>query len=218
MKNIGGVWLPDHEKHLVEWMQSKNQVVDGKLAYQWDKQQLAMSHVKQFRTAIDVGGHCGLWSMHLVKRFAMVHAFEPVEAHRECFSKNVGGGIAVVNQCKLHGCALGEREGSIAIHTANASSGDSWVKGDGDIPLKRLDSFDLQDVDFIKLDCEGYELFALRGGEETLKRCKPTVIVEQKPGRAQKFGIGETDAVAYLQSLGAVLRAQKSGDYILSWD
>lgn len=213
MKNVGGVWLPDHEEHLVEWMLKKNQVVDGKLAYQWDKQQLAMSHVKKFRRAVDIGGHCGLWSMHLVQRFVWVDAFEPVAAHRECFVKNVP-----VGNYELHPVALGATNGSVSIRTANSSSGDSWVDGAGDIRMRPLDDFEFQDVDFIKLDCEGYELFALRGGEETLKRCKPTVIVEQKPGRAQKFGIGETDAVDYLQSLGAVLRAKKSGDYILSWD
>jgi hypothetical protein len=43
------------------------------------------------------------------------------------------------------------------------------------------------------------------------------VIVEQKPGHAQKYGFGETQAVDYLQSLGAVLKAKKAGDFILGW-
>lgn len=214
MKNIGGIWLPDHETHLVAWMQQKNQVVDGKLTYQWDKQQLAMSHVRRFRTAIDIGGHCGLWSMWLMKRFAQVHAFEPVDAHRACFARNAEG-----DNVRLHACALGETEGSVAIDTSPGSSGDSRVSDQaGDIPLCRLDDFAIEDVDFIKLDCEGYELHALRGGEQLLQRCRPTVIVEQKPGRAKKFGLPDTGAVDYLQSLGAVLRAEKSGDFVLSWD
>jgi FkbM family methyltransferase len=118
----------------------------------------------------------------------------------------------------LHPCALGEMESMVSIYTAPTSSGDSWVDGVGDIPMKRLDDFGLQDVDFIKLDCEGFELFALRGGEEMLKRCRPCVIVEQKPGRAQKFGLRETEAVDYLRGLGAHLRTVISGDYVVSWD
>lgn len=212
MKNVGGVWLPDHEEHLVDWMTRRNRVVDGKLTYQYHKLGAALAWVKARRTAVDIGAHCGLWSMHLVKMFQTVHAFEPVAEHRDCFERNVAPPALV------YAVALGERIGRVAIHTSVQSSGDSWVDGEGDVPLRRLDEYDLQTVDFMKLDCEGYELFALRGAEETLKRCQPCVIVEQKPGRAQKFGLPETGAVDYLKGLGAKLRAAMDGDYVLSWD
>lgn len=214
MKEWRGLWLPDGETHLIEWMAQVNQVIDGKPTYQYHKLEKALQFVKQFRAAVDIGAHCGLWSMHLAKRFQFVHAFEPVDEHRLCFAKNVPARDGVF----LYAMALGERDASVSIHTAPTSSGDSWVKGEGDIPLRRLDDFDLPNIDFMKLDCEGYELFALRGAEETLKRCQPCVIVEQKPGKAQNFGIGETDAVTYLRDLGAKLRGSISGDYILSWD
>lgn len=218
MKQFQGIWLPDHEVHLVEHMKKTGERADGKPAYQLKKIKAALAWVKQYRTAIDVGGHCGLWSMHLVKQFAMVHAFEPVADHRACYAKNVAG-----DNHALHACALGDHEGSVAIHTTKSSSGDSWVKeeapyGAHEIPLQTLDHFAIRDVDFIKLDCEGYELFALKGGEHMLIECRPCVIVEQKPGRAQKFGLREREAVEYLQGLGAVLRQEISGDFILSWD
>jgi FkbM family methyltransferase len=213
MKNIGGVWLPDNETHLVEWMQNRNQVVDGKLTYQYHKLEAALKHVKQFRAAIDVGAHCGLWSMHLAKRFAMVHAFEPVFAHRECFHVNVGPVNAL-----LYAVALGAQHGRVAMQTAPSSSGDTTVTEGDDVPLMMLDEYDFHEVDFIKLDCEGYELFALMGGEQTILRNKPCICVEQKPGKARQFGLGETDAVAWLQERGAKLRAEIAGDYILSWD
>lgn len=213
MKNYKGLWLPDGETHLTAWMDKVNHVVDGKPAYQYHKLEEALKYVREWATAVDIGAHCGLWSMHLAQHFRQLHAFEPVAAHRDCWVRNMEGRAGL-----LYPCALGETEGKVAIRTAADSSGDSWVDGVGDIPLRRLDSFDFLDVDFIKLDCEGYELFALRGGEETLKRCRPCVIVEQKPGRAQKFGLAETAAVDYLQSLGAKLRKVMSGDYILSWD
>jgi FkbM family methyltransferase len=217
MIQCGGVWLPDGETHLVDWMKKVNQVVEGKLTYQYAKLEAALGYVRQFRCAVDVGAHCGLWSMHLAKRFQLVHAFEPVKAHRECFEANLRG---APQTWILHPMALGDREGSVEIHTAPTSSGDSWVKGAGEIPLKRLDDLLLEalPVDFMKLDCEGYELLALRGAEAILKRCRPAIIVEQKPGRAQKFGLPETGAVDYLESLGAKLRRIMSGDYLLSWD
>lgn len=239
MKQVGGVWLPDHETHLVKWMTDKNQRVDGKLTYQLDKQLFAYGLCKQFRHAIDIGAHCGLWSSQMIKRFWRIEAFEPVAEHRECFKANLAPewcdeGRHSTNvrspgdrEINLHPLALGETTGSVSMHTADTSSGDTTIAVDkdkaflaGEIPLRRLDDVlpDASDVDLIKLDCEGAELLALRGGEDLLLRCKPVVCVEQKPGKAQHFGLPETGAVQYLESLGAKLRKVMSGDHFLSWD
>ena len=209
-----GIYLPDGETHLTDWMTQAGELVDGKGTYQIKKLRAAVALCKQFRTAIDIGGHCGLWSMQLAKQFKHVHAFEPVSAHRECFVKNLEN----VANVTLHACALGKAAGSISIRTAPTSSGDSWVSGTGNIPMKRLDSFGIFNADLIKLDVEGGELFALQGGEETLLKNKPVVIVEQKPGHAsQHFGIADTAAVDYLRDLGYRLVKEMSGDFIMVW-
>lgn len=205
-----GVYLPDGEKHLVDWMSRAGEIVDGKGSYQIKKFRAAMDHCERFRVAVDIGGHVGTWSMQLAKQFTYVHAFEPLLAHRQCFHMNVES-----PNVRMYAFALGERDGCVNIRSTPTSSGDSWIDGHGDIPMRRLDEFAIHDVDFIKLDCEGYELFALRGGEETIKRDRPTICVEQKPGRAQKYGLPETGAVTYLESLGYELAEVLSGDYIL---
>ena len=214
MKQIAGVWLPAGEEHLVPFLEDRSKWLDGTGTYQRHKLERALNWVTGWRTAVDVGAHVGLWSMQLVERFALVEAFEPLAAHRDCFIKNLP-----MEQVVLHACAVGAEPGSVKLRSAAASSGDSWIDGAGPIPLRRLDDVlaEVDNVDFIKLDCEGYELFALQGGEALLRRCRPCVIVEQKPGRAQKYGLPETAAVDYLIALGATLRDQLSGDYILSW-
>ena len=219
MKQHRGIWLPDHEEHLVGQLNDhRNQDPKDPTAmpvYQRRKQILAMKYVKQHRTAVDIGAHCGLWSMNLVPLFNHVNSFEPVDEHRECFVRNV---TPRGTNYTLHGIALGAKEQAIRIQTVRGSSGDSHVELGGDIPMKTLDSFELEDVDFIKLDCEGYELYALQGAEKTLLRYKPCVIVEQKPGNAVQFGLGERDALPYLTSLGAVQREAFSGDFIFTWN
>jgi FkbM family methyltransferase len=231
IKQVGGVWLPAHETHMTEWMKKRNAYVDGRLTYQYHKLQAAMPHTRQRRVAVDVGAHVGFWSMHLAKWFNVLHAFEPMSLHRKCWEMNMA---AVADEgrrkavCNLHPVALGDRPGHAVMHTTQGSSGDTWVDPAADaaqhadaVPVATLDSMELRDVDFLKIDCEGFELFVLKGGIETLLRDRPCVVVEQKVRKdafAQRYGLGNTDAVVLLQSLGAKVRQVWSGDYIMSWD
>ena len=205
-------------------MLAKGDQCGARLLYQGDKYRAALKHtgVKR-RVAIDVGAHVGLWSWLMAKDFSDVMAFEPMPEHAECWRLNMMDSKACLIQT-----ALGRENGRVNMITRTpGSSGDTniAVAADGpqrtpDAMITTLDSYHLDYVDFIKADCEGFELFVMQGAEETLKRCRPCVIVEQKgkPGMSDRYGLGPTEAVEYLQSLGAVLRNTIMGDYILSWN
>lgn len=211
LKQFGGVWLPAGETHLTAWMMKMQQHEDGHLCYQKHKLDAALALVKDFQIAIDVGAHCGLHAMRLTKRFDFVHAFEPVALHRKAFELNVTG------QYQLHPIALGESDAMVNMKSDPHSSGDTVVDGPGEIPMRRLDDVlgDQFGIGFIKLDCEGFELHALKGGEQLLLRCRPVVMVEQKPGKATSFGLPQTGAVEYLKGLGYRLVKEISGDFLM---
>jgi hypothetical protein len=46
------------------------------------------------------------------------------------------------------------------------------------VELRTLDSLNLQDVGFVKIDVEGHELDVLRGGAETIQRNRPHLLIE----------------------------------------
>lgn len=217
MKFVDGWYWPDGEQHMVEWLADpKNRLVlNDRPAYQGKKQQLALSHCApdRRRTMIDCGAHIGLWSYNFAHWFKQIEAFEPVAEHRACWAKNLLD-LALPSPT-LHPYALGDREDRVTIRVNPVSSGDSWVKGKGTVPMKTLDSFGFEDVDFIKVDAEGYEEFILRGAEFTLKHWKPVVCVEQKRDMAVKFGLKPMGAVQYLIGLGYKVVGEISGDYIM---
>lgn len=222
MKHNLGWYFPDGEIHLPEWMAKTRQMRNGVHQYQFVKYQTALKFCRSRpRLAVDVGAHVGQWSKNMAIDFESVAAFEPVPDYAKCWRKNMED----VRNATLYPVAIGEADGIVSLTCGTPGSyGDTFIaqKEEGnvavDVQMHTLDSFDLQCVDFIKVDCEGYELFVLKGGERTIVRDKPCIIVEQKPGRAQKFGIKETEAVDLLQSWGAKLNAVMSGDYVLSWE
>lgn len=202
MKNYAGAWLPDDEADAV--------MMNAGPLYQVIKLRKAMQWTPNRRVALDIGAHCGLWSMQLAKEFERVVAFEPLERHVECFKRNT---YAI----ELHQMVLGDKNGSCGINLVETLSGRSHIDGDGDYVMATLDDFEFPTVDFIKVDTEGFEYFVLKGAEKTLLRCKPTMIIEQKAGHAERYGIKDGDAIRYMESLGAVLRDEIIGDYVMSW-
>lgn len=219
MQHYKGWFLPSHEAHLQDWLshpKNKDVILNGRVAYQGKKLIAAMAACTKFRHAVDIGGHVGFFSFNLAHKFEHVTAFEPVGAHRLCFEANVLVDEALAKKVTLHACALGKEEGSVSIHTSKGSSGDSYVKGAGDIPMHTLDSFGLGDVDLIKCDVEGFERNVMEGAEATIKKWKPVVLIEQKRQMsADRFGIPALGAVTLLESWGYRRVAEMSGDYLL---
>lgn len=214
MKLHKGIWFPDGEVHMIQWCDKNGEMVNGKTTYQLKKLLAAIPHCKNWRTAVDVGSHIGFWSMHLSAHFAQLHAFEPVADFRACWTRNMEGLGGL-----LYPCALGAAPGKVQVKVDPTDTGGSHVIGEGDIEMRTLDSFDFQDVDFLKVDCEGLELAVVQGAADMLERCRPVVIVEQKQHiMARNFGTTGTPAVDFLLAMGAKQRTVISGDYILSFD
>jgi hypothetical protein len=94
---------------------------------------------------------------------------------------------------------------------------DPATLGTGETQVYRLDDLDLDEVDYIKMDCEGYEYRILQGAEATIKRCRPIVVVEQKPHDAYSSQYGQHAAIELMQSWGMVRLDQVKDDWIMGW-
>ena len=62
-----------------------------------------------------------------------------------------------------------------------------------DVTVHTLDSYNFEDVDAIKIDCEGYEYPILQGAINTIKQCRPIVQLEIVEAQCKKFGYTPQD-------------------------
>lgn len=185
--------------------------VSGILVYQLRQQTAVYRMLKADRVAVDVGAHVGLWSREMAKIFGRVHAFEPVAELRECFRLNVP-----MEKVTLYECALGDRPGAASVAYDPARSGETGLIEGDDVEVRRLDDFGLEDVDLIKIDVEGYEPFVVEGATETIRRCRPVVVVEQK-GHGSRWGFERYAATRMLMDLGMLPREVVVDDFIMVW-
>ncbi len=231
-KRVGGVWLPETERHFVDWMENSKRarVVDGKRTYQYHKLEAALRHQPENRRrlCLDIGAHVGLWAMWLARAFVRTEAFEPVPAFAEIFPHNVD-----MTRGTLHRVALGAAPGTVRITVPLEQTGNAHIAiagqhpgtryGSGEavdtwhaVPLVTLDSFGLEGVDFIKIDVEGFELAVLEGGAATIRRDRPHIVIEQK-GNEAAYGEPRDAARKLLESWGMKPLEVLSGDWIMGW-
>ena len=214
MKQSHNFWFPDYDDHFPRLL-DKSVRNDGVARYQWRARDAAINACEQHRVCIDIGANVGMWSCDLIKSFENVIAFEPVAEFIECYKMNVQGSNYVIHQM-----ALGREESFIEMNIVKGNTGHSHINptslGTGSIPLKTLDSFDLINVDMIKIDVEGFEEEILAGAMNTIKINKPVLVIEQQK-HEYKNDIDEKPAIAILEGWGYQVIEQFNKDWILKW-
>ena len=215
MREFMGWWFPDTESHFPK-MLKKSIDKGGPAEYQYQVRNQSLTYVKNKQVAIDVGANVGLWSRSLCEQFASVLAVEPVDMFRDCLTRNVPAG-----NLRVLDFALGNENTTANMIITEGNTGHTHIDpasvGAGNVAVKRLDDIALEQVDYIKMDCEGYEYRVLQGAEQTIRRCCPVVVVEQKPHDAYSNQYGQFAAIDLLQSWGMVKLDQVKDDWIMGW-
>lgn len=218
MKQIEGWWLPDADTHFEGHLHAGPRI-EGRATYQWRKIEAALAQISSSRrsVALDIGAHVGFWSVFLAESFNQVRAFEPSHVAFHCLLRNIEGIENIEPNCQ----AVSDKESVLALHTVDANSGNTRISehnhGNELCMAVTIDSLGLTACDFIKIDVEGWESHVVVGGIETIRRFKPVIVVEQKPGHGGRYGVSDTAAADMLQSMGAKLLWLKAGDYCFGW-
>jgi FkbM family methyltransferase len=216
MREHYGWQFPDLEAHLPKML--KKSVDKGLPAeYQIAVRRRSIELCKKRDVALDIGANVGLWSRDLVKSFSRVIAFEPVALFRECLESNVTG-----ENFEVLPIALGDQDtqGTMIIIEDNSGAThlDPATMGTGDVQVVRLDSLNFQNISYIKVDCEGYEYRILQGAEQTIRHCRPIMVIEQKSHANYSKDYGQFAAIELLESWGMIKLDQIRHDWIMGWN
>ena len=132
-----------------------------------------LPHVKNKNIMIQAGGNCGFLLSKFVEHFNIIYTFEPDPINFYCLNQNVTS----QNVIKMQAC-LGNVEKTVSIKHFPTDIGGVHVSGEGFIQTILIDNLNLPGCDLLQLDVEGYEINALLGAIETIKRYKPVLCIE----------------------------------------
>lgn len=175
MKFINGWHLPDTETHFLRYFRE----IDSH-EYQKTQRDESLALIENSRTAIDIGANIGFWSKDLCKIFKKVILFEPHVLNIECLKKN----LEEYQNFKIEECALSNYQGYGELYYDESGLGNNTLnrntqlKNKIKIKIFKLDDFDLNDIDYIKIDVQYHELEVIEGAIDTLKRNRPLLCIE----------------------------------------
>lgn len=197
------------------------------------------------RVALDIGANKGVWAEMMRPHARTVHAFEP---NPKMFAVLRSGAAADV---QIHCLALSDHSGESDLLIPKGRHGYSNQGGSlsrtkigtadyatvavQSCRLDDLDELHNADIGFMKIDVEGHELAVLNGAEQTLRRCRPNLIVEMEEAhtkrpiqtmidevcgygyRAYALDCGVLRPVSHIDLTARHTRHPTDGSYIFNW-
>lgn len=150
-----------------------------------------LKHVKEKKLVVQAGGNCGMYARFYGNYFKEVYSFEPHPDNFKCLQlncsdekyhvQNVGLGNSFINANLNH--PSGKKRRNMGVWQVQEDS-------QGPVKIITIDSLDLPRCDLLHLDVEGYEPLVLKGAEQTIKKYKPVIILEEGHGGdvAESYG------------------------------
>lgn len=155
-------------------------------------------------TFFDIGANVGYYSV-IAAQLVRSGKIVAVEPHPEIFAvllenlKGAGPTVIPVNR------AVGVAPGRVKIAFDESESGATHVASAGiDTEMTTIDllSDEFGRPDVIKMDIEGLESDALRGGRKTFEEGDPIVVMEFAPQNTGRSQAGIAQTLAWIEGLG----------------
>lgn len=183
----------ESDTHISKWVEQS-----GRLDHDQSMLPLLNKYVQRGFTVIDIGAYIGDHTEYYANRVGKtgkVYAFEPNPPAFECLKHNMAKHPQV--SCLNFGASDSPHTIGIALDPNVGAS--HAVQGDA-IKCVGLDSLELDECQFIKMDCEGMELKALIGAQKTISKCRPVMLLEINRGALVRQGVTADDVFQWLEA------------------
>jgi FkbM family methyltransferase len=157
--------------------------------------------LRKHDVVIDVGAFVGDTALIFAQYSENVFAFEPQVDAFVCASWNTRRckGVAVIN------AAIGDGELASASQDCFEPNGNLATRGinlGGECRAARIDEMNLERLDFLKIDCEGFEPSVIRGGLNTIAKFRPVILCELYDSMLDRYGFTRSDVIGPLTKMG----------------
>ena len=151
----------------------------------WERKihNLMIDYITTDHVVVDIGAYVGVHTIHMSHLAKKVYAFEPQRLVGKCLAQTIQDNDCL-NNVVLNNVGLYSKKCLMKFVTDN--DGDASVSlyrkrkflYEYHVKMYKLDDFNLDQCDLIKLDAEGSEFEVLAGAMETIEKFHPIIIIE----------------------------------------
>lgn len=161
-------------------------------------------------TVIDIGANFGYNTVLMAKKTGSTGKILAYEPQRLMFQQlNANCVLNDIFNCHAYNLAVSNESDqelemeSISYEHACVNIGALSVGSGGEkVKTIRIDDLNLEKLDFVKIDAQGYEPFILEGAKKTLLKFLPDIFIEIEEIYLQRFGKKTDDVYEILDSYG----------------
>ena len=183
------------------------------MKYEADEMNIITYCIDDNDIVFDIGANIGIYTILLNKlKKIETYSFEPIPIT----FNNLTNNIKINNiKCNIYNIGLSDKNDELTFYLNKIESGASSLrnlKEDNEnvelinCQVRKLDDFvkenNINKVDFIKIDIEGSELFAIQGGIYTITYHKPIIFCEMLRKWCKKFDYHPNDIIKLLSNIG----------------
>jgi FkbM family methyltransferase len=197
----------------------------------WDEQGIKFlkNSLKEGDVFFDIGANIGCYSLVAAKQTGPkgeVHSFEPVSKVFYKLQNNVS--LNGFQNIKLNQNAVFEKSGILELFVSSNENGGMSSMFHHDTESGQIEkanaitideyvnTLNIQKIDFIKIDIEGAEIFALKGMKNTLRRFKPIILMELSDDILNTAQVDENEILSLLSDLNYEMRGiDQNGNLLL---
>jgi FkbM family methyltransferase len=143
----------------------------------FEKDIISLSNEEVF---VDCGAYTGdTYKIFLenVNSFKHYYAFEPDEKNFSNLRNNTQGEFFEGGRISLYNVGVSNESGKLSFSSTNTGGSKFVEDGDVFVEVRSIDDTCSIPPTFIKMDIEGFELAALQGAKETIKKFKPKLAI-----------------------------------------
>lgn len=161
----------------------------------------AFDFINEESIVLDIGANYGQMAVRFAGNCKQVYAFEPQVYSYLC--KNIYFNDWCDNVVAIYNPVYAINGVGFKFNSTTNYSSNHMVRDKSGLSSITIDSLNIEGkIDFIKVDVQGCDLFAMQGAVETIKKNKPAIIFEYEQSLQYKFGTTFQDYVDFVNDIG----------------